>query len=260
MTPIADGVACEEVDKGNIRGWWIRPVRAQSNRAILFIHGGAYVLGSAAAYRGLASQLAARTGVATFALDYPLASEHLFPAAYDAVVAAQRWLRSQGMTQIALVGDSAGGGLGLATLAHRHADSPQVASAVVFSPWTELAMTGPSMSDPQVIDPIFKPAILAHAATTYLGTADPKDGRASPLYADPGSLPPLLLQVGTDELLLDDARRYAMLAAQHGGEVRLQVFEGLHHVFQRACADLPSARRALDDAGTFISAHWRTCG
>lgn len=257
MTPLAAGVACEEVATGTVRGWWVRPVGARSDRAILFVHGGAYMLGSAAAYRGLASQITARTGVSTFVLDYPLAPEHPFPAAYDTSVEARRWMRAQGVARIALVGDSAGGGLVLSTLAQPVDESSELACVVVFSPWTDLAMTGASMTDPQVLDPIFQFAALAGAAVTYLGGSDPKDPRASPLYGLPDAVPPLLVQVGADELLLDDARRYAALAAQRGGEVRLQVFEGLHHVFQRACANLPSARRALDDAAAFIAAHWQ---
>jgi epsilon-lactone hydrolase len=255
-TPIADGVALEAVDQIGLRGWWIRPVGAPAHRAILFVHGGAYMVGSAEAYRGFASQIATRAGVAAFVLDYPLAPEHPFPAAYDATVAAQRWLGTQGVTQIALVGDSAGGALALAAAGPAETIVPSVASIVVFSPWVDLALSGASFSSAETHDPIFQPELLAGAAATYLGAADPRDGRASPLYAIPDKLPPLAIQVGSDELLLDDARRYARAAAEKGGEVRLDIFEGLHHVFQRSTHELPSARRALDDAADFLSAHW----
>ena len=256
QTPIADGVTLEAVDENDVRGWWVRPAGARAGRAILFLHGGAYMLGSAEAYRGFISQIAVRAGVAAFVADYPLAPEHPFPAAFDAAVAARRWLASQGITRIALVGDSAGGALALAALDDPEASAPQVAAVVVFSPWIDLALTGPSFTSPDTHDPIFQREVLSGAATAYLGGADPRDGRVSPLYAVPKNLPPLAIQVGADELLLDDSRRYAALAAQKGGEVRLDVFEGLHHVFQRSTQELPNARRALDAAAAFLSRHW----
>jgi epsilon-lactone hydrolase len=255
-TPIAAGITTEIVDGGAVQGWWVRPAEAPSDRAVLFIHGGAYMLGSAKAYRGFASQIAARTGVATFVLDYPLAPEHPFPAAYDAAKAALHWLQGQGMTQIALVGDSAGAALVLATLGEKP-DRPLVSSVVAFSPWIDLTLSGPSLLDPDTHDPIFKPAILAAAIEKYLAGADPRDGRASPLFALPEKLPPLAIQVGSDELLLDDSRRYAAAAAAKGGEVRLDIYEGLHHVFQRSTDALPSARNALDAAAQFLSDHWQ---
>jgi acetyl esterase/lipase len=255
-TPIATHITAESVETAEVQGWWVRPADAPPNRAILFIHGGAYMLGSAKAYRGFASQIAARTGVATFVLDYPLAPEHPFPAAFDAVPAALKWLHGQGFGRIALVGDSAGGALSLAALGIEEKDLPVVSSVVVFSPWVDLALSGPSLLDPGTHDPIFTPAILMAAVEKYLGGADAVDGRASPLYAIPQKLPPLAIQVGTDELLLDDARRYAAAAAERGGEVRLDIYEGLHHVFQRSTEELASARNALDAAARFLSDHW----
>jgi monoterpene epsilon-lactone hydrolase len=257
-TPIADGVALEAVDRDGVSGWWVRPTGAPADRAILFLHGGAYMLGSAKAYRGLASQVAVRAGVAAFVADYPLAPEHVFPAAPEAAAALRRWLgrQGQGVSQVALVGDSAGGGLALSVLADAATTSPAIAAVAVFSPWLDLAMTGASFASPDIHDPIFQPEMLAGPAGAYLAGADPKDGRASPLYAVPEVVPPLLIQVGGDEILLDDARRYALAAADKGGEVRLDIFEGLHHVFQGATKDLPSARRALDAVAAFLSGHW----
>jgi len=159
------------------------------------------------------------------------------------------------VAQVALVGDSAGGGLALGLAGEANA-APAIAAIAVFSPWVDLAMTGASISDPAIHDPIFQPPMLAGPAAAYLAGADPKDGRASPLYAVPQTLPPLLIQVGGDEILLDDARRYAKAAAARGGEVRLDVFEGLHHVFQGATRDLPTARSALDAVATFLNRHW----
>lgn len=256
-TAIVDGIVTEAVEEDGIAGWWIRPPNAPARRAILYIHGGAYMLGSAKAYRGLVSEIASRAGVAAFSLDYPLAPEHPFPAAPDAVYAALRWMHGQGVTQAAVVGDSAGGALALAGLGMTAPNTPVITAAVVFSPWTDLTLSGPSFLDPNTYDPIFKPAILAGAAEKYLTGADPRDGRASPLFAVQETLPPLAIQVGSDELLLDDARRYAEAAAEKGGVVQLDIYEGLHHVFQRSTDALPSARKALDAAAQFLSDHWQ---
>ncbi len=256
QTPILDGVTMEAVKQNDVQGWWVRPPCAPTDKAILFLHGGAYMLGSAEAYRGFVSQIAVRAGIAAFVLDYPLAPEYPFPAAYEATVAARRWLATQNISQIALVGDSAGGALALAALGELDITLPTVAAVVVFSPWIDLAFSGASFNNPDTHDPIFQRQLLAGAAATYLDGTDPKDGRASPLYSIPETLPPLAIQVGMDELLRDDARRYAAAAADRGGQVHLDLFEGLHHVFQRSAKDLPSARRALDDAAGFLTAHW----
>ena len=254
--PAAAGVTFSAIEDGDVRGWWARVAGAPAGRAILYFHGGGYALGSARAYRGFASQIATRAGVDAFIADYPLAPEHPFPAAYDAAPAARRWLATQGVERIALAGDSAGGGLALATAAEPGAVAPAIAAIVVFSPWVDLAVSGASFNDPNTYDPIFQPQRLAASAAAYLHGADPKDGRASPLYSIPHSLPAVMIQVGSDELLLDDARRYAAAAAERGGEVHLDIFDGLHHVFQTATKDLPSARSALDAAAAFLTRHW----
>jgi acetyl esterase/lipase len=212
------------------------------------------MLGSAHGYRGFASQVAVRAGVATFVLDYPLAPAHPFPAAVDAALAARCWLAAQGIAELALIGDSAGGALAFTCLGGD--STPPIASAVVLSPWVDLSLSGASMTDPATHDPVFQQAVLARAAATYLHGADARDGRASPLFAVPEKLPPLAIQVGTDELLLDDARRYATAAVAGGGVVHLDIYEGLHHVFQRSTIELASARQALDAAARFIGTHW----
>ncbi|MCP3724962.1 alpha/beta hydrolase [Paraburkholderia sp. CNPSo 3272] len=256
QTPVADGVAMESVANADATGWWIRPRAAPAHRAILFLHGGAFVLGSAAGYRGFASQIAVRAGVDTFVLDYPLAPEHPFPAAHDAVRAALRWLANGGIREVALVGDSAGGGLALAALGVDERPALNVASVAAFSPWVDLALTGPSFHSDATRDAVLTRAVLANAAAAYLGAADPADARASPLHAIPGRLPPVALQVGTEELLFDDARRYAAAAAEQGNTVKLEIYEGLHHVFQRSTHELSSARHALDEVARFISLCW----
>jgi len=254
-TPQANGVAFSEELTEQASGWWSIPEQASRDRAILFIHGGGYHLGDASSYRGFTSQLAARTKCAVFSADYPLSPENRFPAAFDAAVKARKWLSSQAFSQIALVGDSAGGGLALATLNEPPSGST-VSSIVVFSPWTDLALTGASFNDPETKDPIFTPSMLATLATSYLSGADPRDRRASPLYVVPARIPPLAIQVGSDELLLDDSLRYAHLAAEKGGIVALDIFLGMHHVFQRDIGSIETAERALNLAAQFIDRHW----
>jgi epsilon-lactone hydrolase len=255
LTPMAAGVAREQVNERDARGWWLSPAAPLPGRALLFVHGGGYHLGDAQTYCGFASQFAALTRCAVFAVDYPLAPEQRFPAAYEHVLRARAWLAARGHRQIALLGDSAGGGLVLATLGEP-LNGSVVSSVVAFSPWTDLAVAGTSFSDPATVDPIFKPELLAGLARSYLGGADPRDRRASPLYHLPDALPAIALQVGSDEILLDDARRYAWAAAKKGGEVRLDIYDGLYHVFQRDIGAIEAARQAIDSAGAFINGHW----
>jgi monoterpene epsilon-lactone hydrolase len=253
-TPFAEGVSSEQVETASVRGWWVRPSAGQHDGVILYLHGGGFVAGSAKAYRGLASQVAGRTHRAVFVLDYPLAPEATVPAAPDAVMAAYEWLRANGSERIAFVGDSAGGGLALATLARlAHTPTPSAAIAgVAFSPWVDLAFTGPSMKDAHIEDPLLTYQFLQAGARMYLGSTDPHDPLASPLFGDLSHLPPLLIQVGTDERLLDDARQYAERAAGAGSQVRLEVWQGMHHVFQINVADLQTSGVALDRAAAFL--------
>jgi monoterpene epsilon-lactone hydrolase len=253
-SPLADGVSLEPVDADGVRGWWVRPTGSGSGEAILYLHGGAYGLGSAKAYRGFVSQIVSRTGVPALVIDYPLAPEATLPAAPTAALAAWRWLVAQGFGRMAIVGDSAGGGLALVTLAAltRLAQGAAPVAGVVFSPWTDLAFTGASMTDPAVEDPLIGHEYLQESARKYLGATQALDPLASPLFGDLRGLPPLLIQVGTDERLLDDARQYADQATQAGVPVRLELWEGMHHVFQLDVAHLESSRAALDRAARFL--------
>ncbi len=251
QAPMADGVAAEPVLDGDVRGWWLRPAAHDPGSALFFVHGGGYHLGDARSYLGFASQLAARTGRAVFNVDYALAPERRFPAAFVDVIKARAWFLSQGVQRYAAVGDSAGGGLVLA-MADQMAPDERLGAIVVFSPWTDLSNGGMSFSDPATRDPVFQPAILKGLAKAYLDGANPRDPRASPLFGALNALPPINVQVGEDELLLDDSVRLAEQAARSGAKVRLDVFEGMYHVFQRDVGALKTAEAALEIAARFI--------
>ena len=255
QAPFAGSVSAEPVNVDIARGWWLRPTSPDPDSAILFVHGGGYHLGDARSYLGFASQLAALTGRTVFSADYPLAPEARFPAAFDAVQKTREWVMSKGFKQYAAVGDSAGGGLVLA-MADQSAPDMRPASIVVFSPWTDLSNNGVSFTDPTTYDPVFKPAVLQGLAGLYLDGASPADPRASPLFGALRAMPPINVQVGEDELLRDDSVRLAKRAAAHGAVVRLDLFEGMYHVFQRDVGILKTASTALEIAARFIDEHW----
>jgi epsilon-lactone hydrolase len=253
-TPFADGISVEIVDEMDVHGWWVRPKRALPYQATLYLHGGGYVQGSAQAYRGFVSQIVNRTQVPALVIDYPLAPEATVPAASAVALSAWRWLVALGFKRLTVVGDSAGGGLTLVTLAElvRLRETSKPVAGIVFSPWADLAFTGVSMTDPTVTDPLISYQYLQDCARKYLGDRGAFDFLASPLFGDLKGLPPLLIQVGTDERLLDDARQYAHRAALAGVSVQLEVWEGMHHVFQLDVAHLESSRLALDRAAHFM--------
>jgi acetyl esterase/lipase len=245
-TPSAD-VAYERAELGGVRGWWVRPRPYDSRAAILHLHGGGYVIGSADSQRRFASQIAARAGVPAFVVDYRRAPEYPFPAALDDAEAVFGALAAAGYEQIALVGDSAGGGLALAvmTATHNRCD-PHLAGAVVFSPWTDLALTGESLRTRAAVDPLLSREWLDEAAALYLGTHDRRDPQVSPLYAELTDMPPVLVHVGDDEVLLDDSTRL-------GSAVELHVWQGMTHVFS-VDLGLTASHEALDSAGAFLRA------
>ena len=257
MTPDAPGVIYEEASVGKIPGWWCRPVDSLEGAAILYLHGGAYVLGSALADRHLAGQLAARAKVATFVAEYRLAPEHSFPAAVEDAVAVYRGLADQGFMAISLSGDSAGGGLALATFALMVDEAsrdavPRPRGAAVISPWTDLALTGETLESLAEADPLLTRDSLAAAARMYLGVHDPRDPQASPLYGDLAGLPPVRLHVGEDEVLLDDSRRYAERVVAAGGVAELHIWEGMTHVFPSSVGTLAASEMALENLGAFL--------
>ncbi len=258
-TPLPPGVRLESDTVGGVPGLWCRPADAQAGRALLFLHGGGYMMGSAEAMTGYAGQLATRAGADAFVPDYRLAPEHPFPAAVDDAFAAYRALASETDSELALAGESAGGGLTVALLTLIRAEpalrSP--AGAAVMSPWVDLTLSGSSYANRAEADPIFTQEALRALAAKYLQGHAPEDPRASPLRADLSGLPPLRIDVGDDEVLLDDALRLAERAGSAGVLVTGAVWAGMPHVFQAQVGRLSAARRALDAAGEFLRARWR---
>jgi epsilon-lactone hydrolase len=256
-TPAALNVSYEAATVGGVPGWWCRPSNAIEGAAILYLHGGAYILGSAAAYRRFAGQIAARAKAAAFIADYRLAPEHRFPGAVDDAIAAYQGLSAEGHSRLALVGDSAGGGLALSlllltTAASKTGSVLQPAAAAVMSPWTDLALTGDSIATRSSADPLITRDALEKAARLYLGEQDLCDPQASPLYGNLMGLPPVRLHVGEDEILLDDSRRFAERIGIVGGSAQLHVWQGMVHVFPANIELLQAAREALDDIGEFL--------
>jgi monoterpene epsilon-lactone hydrolase len=260
--PAVTGVTYEEATVGGVPGWWCHPAANRDPASAgLFLHGGCFVMGSAQAFCPFVSQLVARTGLDFFVPDYRLAPEQPFPAAPDDALAAYRGLVAQGRQRLVLAGDSAGGNLVLVTLAQlAHAAgqpeaAPSPCAAVVFSPMTDLALTSASMQTQAEADPIFTKDALAAFVQHYLHGHAPHDELASPLYGELAGLPPLLVHVGTEEVLRDDSLRYAERAHAAGGLTDLHVWEGMPHGFAASADTLLAARLALDLSGAFLTQH-----
>jgi monoterpene epsilon-lactone hydrolase len=257
--PVPEDVTARRSELGGVPVVIVEVPGTDPAVALLYFHGGAYALGSAADSVGLAADVARRVGARAISVNYRLAPEHPFPAAVDDAVAAYRALLDQGLpsTSVAFVGESAGGGLVAATLvALKDTELPQPASAAVFSPWVDLTVSGATATSKADVDPALTPEALRIRARDYLGDRDAATPLASPVFADLSGLPPLLIQVGSHEILLDDAARLATNAAEHDVAVELQVYPEVPHVFQGFAALLDDADRALLAAAEFIRRNW----
>jgi acetyl esterase/lipase len=244
----ADGVAVE---------WRTHPGASESS-VLYYLHGGGYVTGSISTHRELVSRLSRAAGARSLSVGYRLAPENPFPAAVEDAVTGYRWLLRSGVNPAGIVvaGDSAGGGLAVATLvALRDAGDPLPAAAVCLSPWVDLEGSGDSMTSRVAIDPIIDPEGVMEMAKAYLGASDARTPLASPLYADLRGLPPLLIQAGTAEVLLDDSIRLAQRARLAGVGVSLDVWEDMIHVWQIFAVMLPEGREAITRIGDFVRAH-----
>ncbi|MEY2451864.1 MAG: epsilon-lactone hydrolase [Acidimicrobiaceae bacterium] len=252
-----DGTSVTTVDAGGVPAEWIVAPAADADRVILYLHGGGYSLGSLDSHRRLVAHLSIEAKARVLNVDYRLAPEHPYPAAVDDAVAAYRWLLGQGVRagRIAISGDSAGGGLTLATLlALKDAGDPLPAAAVPLSPWTDLEGTGDSMRTRAAADLMIQPARLKETADLYANGADLRQPQLSPLHGDYAGLPPLLIQVGDAEVLLDDATRVAAIAEAAGVSVTLEVWDEMPHVFQAFVGLLPESDRAVARIGAWLQA------
>jgi acetyl esterase/lipase len=252
-----EGVTYEPVDAGGVAAEWTIPAGAAAERVLLYLHGGGYSVGSIASHRKLVGHLAKAAGVRGLSVEYRLAPEHPFPAGLDDAVTAFSWLLQEGYAarHIGIGGDSAGGGLALATaLALRQRGLPAPRGLVLLSPWTDLASTGESLKSN-----IGKDLLLRQVRDDdpgigwYVGDHDVKDPLVSPLYADFMDFPPFIVHVGGHELLLDDSTRLADRASAAGCDVTIEVWPEMQHVFQIAAGNVPESDSAVAKLGAWLS-------
>ena len=248
-------IEVEPVDADGVPALWVRTPGASDARTVVWLHSGGYLLGSAHGYRGLAYALSRAADARVLLVDYRLAPEHPFPAAFEDAVAASRWaIHLGGAAHTVLAGDSAGGGLVVAALtALRDTDQALPAAGVCVSALFDLAATGESMDGNAAIDPVADRDSIAMIGQGYLqGRCELTDPRASPLYAELAGLPPLLLMVGTADVLLDDSVRLGQRCRDAGGEVVLEVAPGMVHIWPLFHTLLPQGRQALTGIGRFV--------
>jgi monoterpene epsilon-lactone hydrolase len=258
--PVAGDVELETVDVDGLKGDWSIVPGSDSSRVLLFFHGGGYCSGSIVSHRRMVTEAGRAAASRTLAVEYRLAPEHPFPAAYDDALKAWAFLRGQGFSagQIAIGGDSAGAGLTAALIARLRAETGEApASAWLVSPWTDLTMSEATMTTKDAVDPLIHEGYLEELAAAYVpASIDKKDPRVSPLYADLHAFPPTLIQVGSAETLLDDATRFAAAAGAADVAVTLEVWPRMIHAFPIWNAHLEPARRALMHAGEFTRRFW----
>lgn len=259
--PPAGDIALQHAGAGGVPAEWSSAPGSDASRVLLFFHGGGYCSGSLASHRRLVTEAGRAAGVRTLAIGYRLAPEHPFPAALEDASAAWHFLRNQGIdaNRIAIGGDSAGGGLTVALMNKlRDAREELPGCAWLISPWTDLTMSGASLAAKDAVDPLIHKTYLRELANAYLPAGmDPKDPRISPLYANLANLPPILIQVGSAETLLDDAVRFAGAAGAADVRVTLEIWPHMIHAWQLWNAKLEEGRRALESAGAFIKRHLR---
>ncbi len=255
------GLAREETSLGGVPALKLVPRNIDGSRHLLYLHGGAYIIGSPQGHSGLAGQLGAAANMTVWSLDYRLAPEHPYPAAEQDALAAYRALLEQGIAaqDIAIAGDSAGGGLALATaLAIRDTGLPVPAALALISPWADLTLSGRSMIDKLDVEPMLTPGWLEWAADAYCGVHGAQKATlrthpgVSPLFGDFRGLPPMIIHAGSDEVLLDDAIGVSERAHGAGVTAQLRVFDGLWHVFQAQAGVLAEADESIAEIGQFL--------
>ncbi|PPJ49122.1 alpha/beta hydrolase [Rhizobium sp. KAs_5_22] len=252
MTPPAEGVSFEPGAVAGVEGWWCIPTNAKPDKALVHFHGGGYIIGSARAYLNLVSHLAAQAKISAFVPDYALAPEAPFPAAFDQALAVVQELSADGRKTLAISGDSAGGGLALATA---QSTTVKLEALLLLSPWVDLTLSAPSISDAAVDDPILLRSALDSAAELYAGAHSRTDARISPRYGSFSTLPPMMVHVGTAEMLRDEAIAIGDAVAVSGSKVEVHVWEGMTHVFPLNLASLNAAKEALALSVGFLDEH-----
>lgn len=258
--PMAAGASAEPVELGGVRGLKVVPAETSANRTLLYFHGGGYLIGSSKSHAPVVSELATRTKTTAYSMDYRLAPEAPFPAAPEDGLASYRGLIDMGIdpSSIVIAGDSAGGGLTMATaLKIKEAGLPQPAALMTISPWVNMACDGWAFSVMDGRDPMITYEGLSDMAANYLNGGDVADPIASPIHADLSGLPPTLIQVGSEEALLSDSTTLAERAGAAKVDVTLEIWPGMIHVFQVFHALLTDARRALDRMADWAEPHWK---
>ena len=255
--PLPEGASYEIVDADGVAAEWVHGAGSKRERTFFFIHGGGYYRGSPASSRATAARISAATGARVLSTSYRLAPEHAFPAAIDDVYTAYRWMLSNGADSATSMigGISAGGGLTLALLLKlKDSGDPLPAGAVPMSAWTDMTQTAETFRTKADVDPTISKIYLDRMSGYYLNGADPKTPLASPLFGDLSGLPPLLVQVGTSETMLDDSRRCSDKAMAAGVDVTYQPWEDMIHGWHGSAAVLPEAQAAIDAVGAFFRA------
>jgi monoterpene epsilon-lactone hydrolase len=257
LTPVAPDIIVEKTKIEDIPAEWVIAPNAVEDRVFLYLHGGAYIMGSCNTHRYLASKLSQSTAARVLVPEYRLAPENPFPAAIEDAVKVYRWFISSGITpdKIIIGGDSAGGGLTLATLLSlKGEDEALPALAVLLSPWTDLEGTGESMKTRAEVDPWLSPDATRAIPTLYTRDLDLSHPLVSPIYADLSGLPSMLVHVGNDEILLSDSARLVDRAREAGVEVTFKVWDDMWHVFQTFA--IPEGQQAIDEIGEFVQKHF----
>lgn len=257
--PPSEDISITETSLAGIKGAWIEAPGARTDHVILYIHGGAFVAGSWWSHRGLVGEFSRSAQARVFAIDYRLAPENPFPAGLDDCFAVYKALSSEGLIErFAMAGDSAGAGLALSTVLRAREESDGKADAVVlFSPWLDLTCSSGSHRLLAESDPLLSTEFLKKMAALYLADTDPNDPAVSPLLSNHADLPPVLVQVGEREVLLDDAELFEARAKVAGVDIKLQVWPDMFHVWHGYTSILPEAKNALSQAGAFLDARWR---
>lgn len=249
----------EKITFNSISAEWICANEAHDDRVILYLHGGGYNICSPNTHRELAAHISMASGAKVLLPDYRLAPEQPFPSALEDATSAYRWLLDTCLTSenIAIAGDSAGGGLSIATsISLRDAGEPSPASIACISPWTDLEMSGNSINTHAEIDPMLNLQSMKIMASNYIGEGDPRSPLISPIYADLKGISPLLIHVGSDEMLLDDSKRIAEKAKSAGVDVTLKIYDQMWHAFHLNARLMPEAKNAIEALGSFIRKHF----